>query len=427
MEIRSSAEWGRIERVYDVHPYPSEEVFIVITDTVALSLAAAAPEEKDPNYLTDSQAPILWHFTTSTIANQGRWLEKVVSEICEDIKPQKIRIVWIPIHMTGAPINYVTDILDIADILLKLKVVGRKTGVSVRTALAKTWLPKHVNQQVKALKLHRLNLAMEVLAFYWFRCRCVDLSKLTLIKLKEGMDVTDETRMEIPGYDGFAFNPRAYRNLISDPLEVSFFTGRRAREILRRVITVHGVEPNWARALVSRDDRERVSIPAVMDNGSRHILSAPQAGGDESHGIMITRVRNQCDFEMGLSDDSSLPDTGLYKYFWEGLNAQSKNQKVKMDPYKRDPISKGNLIPFTVLPTTRGKPVLTYSEKPKESESSKIQENPAEREIQKVIESVTKYYVTCTPAPEPKNRTPVQDRLGPKAAVITSEEEKNEL
>ena len=138
VEIRQNKELGRIERVYDVYPYPREEIFIMISDTVALSLAAAKPEEKDVNYLTSVEAPILWHFTSTNIANQGRWLEKIVNEVCVDIKPDKIRIVWMPVHKSGEPINYVKDIMDIADILLKLKVIGRKSGVSVRTALAKT-------------------------------------------------------------------------------------------------------------------------------------------------------------------------------------------------------------------------------------------------------------------------------------------------
>jgi len=418
VEIRLNQELGRIERIYDVYPYPREEVLIVMTDMVALSLAAAKPEEKDPNYLTDSQVPLLWHFTSCNIANQGRWLEKIVDEICADIKPVKIRIVWMPLHKTGEPINYVKDIMDIADILLKLKVVGRKTGVSVRTALAKVWLPKHIKNQPKALKIQRLNLAMEVLAFYWFRCRCLDMTKLVMIKTKKDTELTDEIKMEIPGFDGFVFNPRAYRNLVSDPMEVSFFTGRRAREIIRRTLKIHGVEPKWEDALVAKVDLEKVIIPQVLEKGKPHILSAPLAGGEASHKAMIARVQVQADYELGLSDNNILPDTGLYKYFWEGLNMQTMREGAEIDPYKRDPVARGNLIPFTVLPTTKGVPVRAYPDNVPiviPTGGVKLQDNTKNRQIDEVVEVITKYYATVpNSAPDLKNKTPIQDRLGPK-------------
>ena len=426
MEIRLNQELGRIERVYDVYPYPREEVHIVISDMVALSLAAAKPEEKDQKYLKDSEAPILWHFTSANISTQGRWLEKIVEEICLDIKPNKIRVIWMPIHKSGEPINYVKDILDIADILLKIKVIGRKAKVSVRTALAKTWLPKHVKNQVIALKLQRLNLAMEVLAYYWFRCRCIDLTKLTMIRVKKDTVVTDETKMEIPGFEGFVFNPRAYRNLDSDPMEVSFFTGRRAREIMRRVLTVHGVEPNWERAHVAIGELEKVTVPQVMDKGKPHVFSAPQAGGEAANRAMISRVRTQADFELGLSEINTLQDTGLYKYFWEGLNIQSTRDKVTLDPYKRDPIARGNLIPFTILPTTQGKPVQAYPVKSlevKPTSVEKAKDGPKEREVNTLMEAITTYFVTApAPAPEPKRLTPIQDRLGPRVENSNPEE-----
>jgi len=169
VQQRNSQEWGKIERIFDIHPYPENGVVnLVFTDMMALSLATADPEDTNLDYKTSAQVPIIWHLTNTSIRNQGRWMEQVVMETCQTAKPQKIRVVWIPMNCYSLDTVYATEILEVADLLIKIKIVGRTNGVSVRAAVAKSWMPKDVANQQRALEINRLNLALSVLSFYWF-------------------------------------------------------------------------------------------------------------------------------------------------------------------------------------------------------------------------------------------------------------------
>lgn len=66
--------------------------------------------------------------------------------------------------------------------------------------------------------------------------------------VKEDTVINDERIMEIPGYEGMVFLPKTYRNQNTDPMEVSYFLGRHARQTIRMVLLVHRVEPNWEKA-----------------------------------------------------------------------------------------------------------------------------------------------------------------------------------
>ena len=228
-DYRYKKDWGVVVRLWDLFPYPKNGVVnIVITDLVGISLATAEPELNNIEFKTDQECPIVWHFLQTSIANQGKWLDQIVKEWCEYDRPEKIRIIWIPIHNTGSLTNYATDILEVADVMVKVIDTGKKFGISIRTAVAKSWMPMGLNNQVKALKICRMNLALEVLAFNWFRCRCLNFSTLTMEQKKEDTVITDQTRMEIPGYDDMVFFTKSYRNQNSDPMEVSYYSGRKA-------------------------------------------------------------------------------------------------------------------------------------------------------------------------------------------------------
>ena len=54
----------------------------------------------------------------------------------------------------------------------------------------------------------------------------MDLSQLTIEKIDKYTMITDENRMDIPGFDDMVFQPKAYWNLGSDPMAISFFAGR---------------------------------------------------------------------------------------------------------------------------------------------------------------------------------------------------------
>jgi len=173
-------------RIWDARPYPSNQtVFLFFSDMVSMTMATADAEKKNPEYLTDKECPIVWHFTSTSIANQGRWMVAITKEWCDEMDPKRIRVVWLPLNKPGMITTYATDILEIVDIWIKMKGMGKRMHTSVRVALAKAWMPRNTTNQVKALKIHRLNLAMEVMAYYWLRARCIDLSALTMEYIKE--------------------------------------------------------------------------------------------------------------------------------------------------------------------------------------------------------------------------------------------------
>ncbi len=81
MQYRHNMEGGKIERIWDVNPYPENGViYMVFTDMVALALAMADPEDTNRSYKTAAEVPIVWHFSNTTIRNQGRWMEQIIME-----------------------------------------------------------------------------------------------------------------------------------------------------------------------------------------------------------------------------------------------------------------------------------------------------------------------------------------------------------
>jgi len=342
-----------------VEQYPTDTgvVYMVFTDKVALSLATADPEDSNISYKTDAEVPIIWHLTNTTIRNQGRWIEQVVLETCVNNKPDKIRIVWIPLNKTNLETLHGSEVIEVADVMLKLKILGRKNGVSVRAGLAKSWMPKDLSNQQKALQIHRMNLALEVLSFYWFQCRCLDLSQLTMDPKKPWVEITDENRMDIPGYDDMIFQPRSYRNLKSDPMAISYFAARRGREEIRLVL-LKGVEPNWTRALQTKVEVDRVKVPQITRGQDTSRLIPPARGGEACHQAILDRVREYCRFESGMTNNRTLSSTGLEEYPWDALHLQSENPEVRKTGYKTRPISRGNMILLKELPDNRERRVV---------------------------------------------------------------------
>jgi len=398
-DYRYDREWGVCLRLWDLFPYPKKDsINIVVSDMVAISLATAEPEI-NANFKTDAQCPIVWHFTQTSIANQGKWLVQIIKEWSEFDKPENIRIIWIPIHRTGSITNYATDIFEVADTMIKVKDVGKKYGISVRTALAKSWMPMGLKNQVKALKICRLNLALEVLSFNWIRCRCLNFATLTMETKKEDTVITELTRMEIPGFDDLVFSPQSYRNMGSDPMEISFYSGRKARQTIRMVFLEHGIEPKWERALLATDRDERVRIPEVRHRGYKNPLPVPAQGGDACHEAMKLRVQIRYLYERGLSDERTFPPTGLAEYPWIQLNAQSDDSSRPIDEYKQDPLSRGNII-------------LISSMAPREHTlPNETRIVTKQREVRTNI--VVRRQVSEDP---PRNPVPLRNRLGPMLA-----------
>jgi len=273
------------------------------------------------------------------------------SSIIEQV--ERIRVVWLPMNKPGIDTNYATDVLEVADCWIKMKDLGRKYNKSVRVALAKSWMPRNVRNQTKALRIFRLNLALEVLAYNWLRTRCIDLSRLTMELSKDDTVITPDNVMEIPGFDDHVFLPKAYRNMESDPMEVSYFSGRRAREQIRRVMKIHGVEPDWLQALNSEDKDEHIPVPGLTARKRYEEFPKPEGGAEKCHEKVMKRIQVRYMYEAGLSEDNYLPPTGLEEYNWKMLNAQSNDFSKPKEEYKKTPISRGNLLGFQWIPYTK--------------------------------------------------------------------------
>jgi len=102
---------------------------------------------------------------------------------------------------------------------------------------------------MKALCIARLNLAVELLSYYWLRVRCVDLSRITMVPRKSRSGVQEELNedetINIRGYEDEKFCPRNYQEARRYPMEIAFYPARRARETLRKIFQVYGIEPDW--------------------------------------------------------------------------------------------------------------------------------------------------------------------------------------
>jgi hypothetical protein len=324
-------------------------------------------------------------------------------------------VVWIPLHAPGSAreeMNFSRDVIEVADGIIKLKDFGRRMNISARIAVSKVWLPKDAKNQDLALELQRLNLALDILAFHWIQCRCIDLSKLTMEPWDKKDPLSDETRIEVPGFENSRYQPRNFKNMISDPMEISFFSGRRAREIIRKVLSKYGVEPNWEKALEAKDMFEKVSRPFMMTGfyGTRKYEFPEPAGGSvAANKAMKTRVKNRAAYEQGASEDNSLPDTYLDIYPWVVCNVQHKDWDHPGRPYKSEPVSEGN----TILSLTAGSRRFALAAISQAEEV--VEEIVPDRQVSLEKKDVVNITVTKTWGPSPLAvRGAAKSRLGGK-------------
>jgi len=85
--------------VWDEFPYTNKKIYVVITDIMAMSMATADPEKKKANrYLMDADAPVIWIFTRTSIAGQGRILKQEMETLYNEMGRRSIRALWMPMH-----------------------------------------------------------------------------------------------------------------------------------------------------------------------------------------------------------------------------------------------------------------------------------------------------------------------------------------
>ena len=219
--------------------------------------------------------------------------------------------------------------------MMKIKKVSYTSKSPVRVALAKSWYPSGADKHSKALTISRLNLALEVISYYWFRCRCIDISDITMVPRTSSSDgiqeeVSDDERTNLRGYEDKKFKDLNYRDAKRLPMEISFYPARRSREIYRKIIQIYGLEPNWEKARNSRDNYWRIDIPAIYTDGKLEILHAPLSG-ERAYLAMRNRIVTYVKYEEEKEYEACLPSTFLEDYEWEFLYALSLDGSRSLD------------------------------------------------------------------------------------------------
>jgi len=174
-ESRTSASIGKIERIFDIYPSKSTKVNIVICDKKGISLATAEAERSKIHYLKDAQVPVVWYFTSATIAGQGDLMQKIViDQIHKNANLTVIKVIWIPCSGIPGLMKLPRDIYEVVDSIEKCKEAAIKYSVKVEISLATSWIPMGPSYHDEALRIVSNNRALQVVGYWWLRCRVTD-------------------------------------------------------------------------------------------------------------------------------------------------------------------------------------------------------------------------------------------------------------
>jgi len=298
-----------------------QTVYIVVGDSVISPLAYADPEETKP-YLTDAQVPIIWYMTSNTITEQGRILRNVALKEAVEISGGKlIKIFWIPSSGIPSEILYVKETLEIVDTIQKAKEYARSQNVTVQIGLGKMWLPLGSAWHNHALRVHRLNTAMEVVGYFWLMCRVTDLTVISMHTIERKSD--KNILLHIQGLEDQHLISNHYKRPSEGGFEMTYQAGRKAREIIRRVLTRFQVEPDWEQAKKSTRTFHRIELPRAYMHGKMRAVPEPQKGVLKPEETLATRSAIRFDYLTGRISCDALPDTYLGTYPWALLCAKS--------------------------------------------------------------------------------------------------------
>ena len=302
-----------------------------------LAMASAEPEKNNLDYLTDKECPIIWYLMDTDISRQGKVIKDAIDELQESMDGKRIRMVWQPMNGKKSAVEtfYRRDIMEIADTMIRIKEKAKRSDIDIRAGLATSWYPSGKTNHTQALSIARLNLAIELFSYYWLRVRCIDLSRLTMVprKSRSGIqeEITEDETINIRGYEDEKFNPRHYRDARRYPLEIAFYPARRAREVIRQIFLVYGIEPDWEKARNARDSNWRIVTPAVHTGGRFEELPAPRSG-EKTYLEVSARVSARLRFEKDQNYEGILPSLQLKEYPWEFLNTQSLDETLPLVP-----------------------------------------------------------------------------------------------
>jgi hypothetical protein len=176
-------------------------------------MATADPEKNNLEFITDKECPIIWYLMDTDISRQGQVILDAIDEIQESFYGRRIRMIWQPVNgKKEVKTFYKRDILEIADTMVKIREKTKRSDLDIRAGLATSWYPSGKAYHLNALRIARLNLAMELFSYYWLRARCVDLSRLTMVhrKSKSGVqeEIGEDEMVNIRGYEDEKFSPQ---------------------------------------------------------------------------------------------------------------------------------------------------------------------------------------------------------------------------
>ena len=235
-EARETADQGIVDRIWELDPDKMQagekmkQIYIFIGDIKALALATA-DQERTRSYLTPETVPMLWYFTRGTVAQQARTIiRELVPHAHLWLGHHDIHVLWMPGHNIPEHTDFHVDTVEVLDAAIKLKECGVFHNLDIKLGLVKTWLPLGDRYLSESIKLDKLNLAIEVLGYYYLQTRVVDLSRLTMRKSRESAN-----RVSITGHDEYVYVLGEYRSKTNGGHLVNFHTSRHAREILKQV------------------------------------------------------------------------------------------------------------------------------------------------------------------------------------------------
>ena len=189
------------------------------------------------------------------------------------------------------------DLLEALDVAIKVKEYVKYHKITVHLSVMKSWLPMGKLNAMEALRIERMNLALEVLGYYYLRTRVVDLSKLKVRKTS-----SPTNRVNIRGHDGYSFVESEYRSANKGGHLINFHTARRAHDIIRQVFSINLLKPDWETAINSCDTFKRINIPSI----NKRPIMEPEPN-QALYNIIPKRAKIRVKYTTGVSNISSLP------------------------------------------------------------------------------------------------------------------------
>jgi len=238
-----------------------------------------------------------------------------------------IKVIWIPGTGTPGTMELPRDIYEVVDSIEKCKETAIRYNVKIEISLATSWIPMGPAYHDEALRIISNNRALQVVGYWWLRCRVTDLTYCTISETK-GNDIDDTIGIE--GLEEFKFKQCMYvQDNTGGGMEINYQAGRKIRQILRMVFYKYELEPRWELATTSTAWFYHIPEPRTLYKGRLRRLPAPCQCNKPTHTVVQERAEIRQAYMAGKSDRRDLPPTGMENYQWELLMAKSTKSDFK--------------------------------------------------------------------------------------------------